>query len=549
MLFKLSLFLGFSQLIFSYVEFPYNQHGVNPQLAEFQEIYSQYLLHYKNKVYPSPQEYNYRFSIFSANLNEMIDPSFPAIKQVSFAGLRPYQPIPIIDRYGNPSPRNEALNGFSDLTSTEFQKRFTIPVEVFQQPQRKSNLSGLKRKFPLLGRLLDKIVSEKRDIFEFLDSISDQDSDDKINDFLGGLRKGGSSIIKALKRTFRRNSAHEFQDFGPNNENYSPNQYHNYGHERLLPVFNNPRNPFDPRYYHPHQNQNNPYPYPHPYKPPGLQYEHPYQDPKNNFAPKPPNNNYYPQQGHSPYYMNYPYSDPKMWYNNQGYKEIKINNRIYPTSISYKKYLSPPLDQGDCSSCYIFGPLNLISLQYSIKYKEKIALSQQEPLDCLPGGQGCEGGDPFRVLNYVVNNGVNFLVNYPYFHSQLDCKRSRSDPVFNRLGGFSFINPGVLSIMSSLRYGAVGIIGYASKKMKNHRPEMGVFSDETCMPTDLPDHVLIVYGYNLNTPDPYFLVQNTWGREWSDEGSFKMRIGSLVENNYLFCGFAATPHNFAAIVM
>jgi len=42
-------------------------------------------------------------------------------------------------------------------------------------------------------------------------------------------------------------------------------------------------------------------------------------------------------------------------------------------------------------------------------------------------------------------------------------------------------------------------------------------------------------GYNLDADPPYYKFKNGWGKNWGDNGYYKMKIGDLSENGLSIC--------------
>jgi hypothetical protein len=63
----------------------------------------------------------------------------------------------------------------------------------------------------------------------------------------------------------------------------------------------------------------------------------------------------------------------------------------------------------------------------------------------------------------------------------------------------------------------------------------GVITDDSCGSEGSIDHGVLAVGYgtDLETQEPYFLVKNSWGASWGDNGFVK--IGRKSNNEFGIC--------------
>ena len=63
----------------------------------------------------------------------------------------------------------------------------------------------------------------------------------------------------------------------------------------------------------------------------------------------------------------------------------------------------------------------------------------------------------------------------------------------------------------------------------------GVITDSSCGQSGSIDHGVLAVGYgtDLKTQAPYFLVKNSWGPTWGDEGYVK--LGRKTKNQFGIC--------------
>lgn len=68
----------------------------------------------------------------------------------------------------------------------------------------------------------------------------------------------------------------------------------------------------------------------------------------------------------------------------------------------------------------------------------------------------------------------------------------------------------------------------------------GVYQDAAC--GNRLDHGVLAVGYGTEDDTDYFLVRNSWGATWGDEGYIKMaRASPTVNGTCGILGFASRP--------
>lgn len=72
-------------------------------------------------------------------------------------------------------------------------------------------------------------------------------------------------------------------------------------------------------------------------------------------------------------------------------------------------------------------------------------------------------------------------------------------------------------------YGAVGIKLCADKLHTFHRGQGILSFHEPCLH---PDHNVVLVGLNLSSIPPFWIVRNTWGQSWGENGYFRVAINS-----------------------
>ncbi|ESN98564.1 hypothetical protein HELRODRAFT_185843 [Helobdella robusta] len=202
-----------------------------------------------------------------------------------------------------------------------------------------------------------------------------------------------------------------------------------------------------------------------------------------------------------------------------------------------KGYVTPVKSQGsNCGSCYAFSTTGSIEGQHFRKTGKLVSLSEQQLVDCSSkyGNEGCNGGLMNQSMVYVQENGgIDTEESYPYVGQDQQCKFNEKT-----IGA-------TVSGLVQLPYGdeeklkeAVATVGPISVGMDaGHDSFMfyfgGIFDEPKCSSVNLNHGVLLV-GYGTLEGVDYWLVKNSWGTFWGDEGYVYMSRGKKNQ-----CGIAS----------
>eukprot|EP00928_Gymnodinium_smaydae_P045718 TRINITY_DN30434_c0_g1_i2.p2 TRINITY_DN30434_c0_g1~~TRINITY_DN30434_c0_g1_i2.p2 ORF type:complete len:280 (-),score=59.97 TRINITY_DN30434_c0_g1_i2:85-924(-) len=199
-------------------------------------------------------------------------------------------------------------------------------------------------------------------------------------------------------------------------------------------------------------------------------------------------------------------------------------------------YLDKVIDQGSCGSCYAVSTVRMLTVRHRIARREPTAesFSITFPLYCSEYNQGCDGGYAFLLSRWSQDVGLvpRSCVKYRETGScQLRCppnalnKTWRADN-HHYVGGYyggsteremmrELIEKGPLVVSMEpkpdLMYYSGGI--YAS--VPNQRAEW-----------EQVDHAVLLVGYGEDRGMKYWLLQNSWGKSWGEEGYFRMIRGT-----------------------
>ena len=209
-------------------------------------------------------------------------------------------------------------------------------------------------------------------------------------------------------------------------------------------------------------------------------------------------------------------------------------------------------NQGLCGSCYSFSATGALEAMVHRKTGVLTALSEQNVIDCSWqfGNFGCDGGMPDSVYSYIrANKGIDTEEAYPYEDIMTQAKSNaqgracRYNPVFKGAVDVGFVD--VESGNEAALKTAVATAGPCSVAIDAGGLQFysrGVYRNEHCSPVVLNHAVLAIgYGVDSGTGEEYWLVKNSWGTGWGQEGYVRM-----ARNQGNMCGIA-TAANFPLV--
>ncbi|XP_044758256.1 procathepsin L-like [Coccinella septempunctata] len=208
---------------------------------------------------------------------------------------------------------------------------------------------------------------------------------------------------------------------------------------------------------------------------------------------------------------------------------------VAPQSVDWrtKNVVTEVKDQGGCGSCWSFSATGSLEGQLGMK-GNLVSLSEQNLVDCSwdQGNMGCNGGLMTAAFDYVKDNGIERESDYPYEEDDRSC---RADPskVVTKLSSYVNIPSGSESdLMEAVAtVGPISVAIDATFDLQLY--DSGILNDETCSSVSLNHGVLLV-GYGSENGQNYYIVKNSWGASWGEQGFFR-----LNRNGRNQCGIAS----------
>ncbi|KRY84885.1 Cathepsin L [Trichinella pseudospiralis] len=214
-----------------------------------------------------------------------------------------------------------------------------------------------------------------------------------------------------------------------------------------------------------------------------------------------------------------------------------------PLNVDWRKegLVTPVKDQGHCGSCWAFSATGALEGQHMRKTGKLVSLSEQNLIDCSRkyGNMGCNGGLMDNAFEYIKeNHGIDTEESYPYeaVVRMLEKKcRFKNSTIGATDKGFFDVEPGnetyLMHIVATI--GPLSVAIDASHESFQFYAS-GVYFEPACSSKSL-DHGVLVVGYGTLKGQDYWLVKNSWGTSWGNDGYIFM-----ARNKRNHCGIASS---------
>jgi len=212
-----------------------------------------------------------------------------------------------------------------------------------------------------------------------------------------------------------------------------------------------------------------------------------------------------------------------------------------PDTVDWRPlgYVTDVKDQGNCGSCWAFSTTGALEGAHFNETGVLISLSEQNLMDCSYdyGNAGCGGGFQEYAFDYVAdNNGVDTEDSYPYEERDGLCRFDAANIGATTSGYISILPRGAEDVQRD----AVASVGPISVSMDASRESFqlyssGIYYEPLCKNGFFElDHGVLAVGYGTTEAgEDYWLIKNSWGTSWGEDGYFQMARNR--DNN---CGIA-----------
>ena len=199
-------------------------------------------------------------------------------------------------------------------------------------------------------------------------------------------------------------------------------------------------------------------------------------------------------------------------------------------------------NQASCGSCWAFSGAVAFQQRLCIAGGDKVVLSPQDSVSCDKANLGCQGGYLPRTWNYYKTTGLVTENCFPYTSQKgtfeaciTECKDGSEWKKYKISDYSSFI--GVNAIRKEiLENGPVQTGFTVYNDFMSYKS--GIYKHVSG--SALGGHAVIIIGWGVEEGVEYWIAQNSWDKNWGENGYFRIKTGE--------CGFDSNAYAGTPIV-
>uniref|UniRef100_A0A8C2GBR4 Cathepsin O n=1 Tax=Cyprinus carpio TaxID=7962 RepID=A0A8C2GBR4_CYPCA len=217
--------------------------------------------------------------------------------------------------------------------------------------------------------------------------------------------------------------------------------------------------------------------------------------------------------------------------------QVKMN---YPLKFDWRDHgvVGPVRNQESCGGCWAFSVVEAIETVSAKDGGKLQQLSVQQVIDCSYENKGCSGGYPVRTLDWLAQTKLKLVneADYPFKDKAGICQYfplSHSGVAVRNYSVYDFSGQEEVMMSVLVEAGPLVVIVDAI----SWQDYLGGIIQHHCSSHNA-NHAVLITGYDTTGEVPHWIVRNSWGTSWGDNGYAYIKIGNDM------CGIA---DNVAAV--
>jgi len=195
-----------------------------------------------------------------------------------------------------------------------------------------------------------------------------------------------------------------------------------------------------------------------------------------------------------------------------------------------KGIITPVKHQKSCGACWAFSTVETVESMHALQNGKLEPLSVQQVIDCATNGNmGCNGGDTCSAVQWMTGQKLATETQYPLTLQDGTC-RLRASPTGVQVNGnytcdnYVGAENDLLTVLAN--HGPVAVAVDAT----NWQYYVGGVIQWNCDANN--NHAVQIVGYDKKATPPHYIVRNSWGTSFGDNGYMYIATGSNL------CGIA-----------
>jgi len=220
----------------------------------------------------------------------------------------------------------------------------------------------------------------------------------------------------------------------------------------------------------------------------------------------------------------------------------------------------PVYNSQNCSSSYAIAAASALAARFCIADPEKdgnLQLSPQQVMSCDKKSRACKGGGIDYVWSYIENRGLYPEKCLPYAAKggkEVPCKTECKDTDKHKA-----ISHCVMGNVKQLKreietngpvvaplYLFDDFLIYKSGVYSTTEGGKAIHSWHATARNDPNLHAVMVLGWGKHQGTEYWIVENSWGTSWGEDGYARVARKSILLEHYMLVGYPETPEAIEA---
>ena len=213
---------------------------------------------------------------------------------------------------------------------------------------------------------------------------------------------------------------------------------------------------------------------------------------------------------------------------------VKISNEA-PEAFDWRSQgaVSDIKDQGSCGSCWAFATVANLEGLYAQEKGVIKTFSEQLLVDCDTEDSGCNGGLMEFSFEWLKGNGgIMYEKDYPYTGEKQACQQDSTKFADMKITGYVKLGDGSDTFtpvdeeeMKEFLYQTGPLaIALDATGLQFYQSGIADYGGWIC-DKDHINHAVTLVGYGVEGSTDYWIVKNSWGKDWGESGYFRMTRG------------------------